>query len=210
MSIKTVCPLPAAIGALSAQACQENFGQIVRVIFQRLGTPFPAAAGGIGDIDVIASWTALLAAVDGTKVSVAPLNENMLIPAGEAITEGGDDNTTTFGQAILVGAGQVIVTGTYRGLPAANQLELKAFSSEAAVYGNLGVYLVNEHGQFICDNKTGTELHPFPITSYFIGDVDSQGYNTHNKNNFQWNFKAGWSENFKIVEATDFDPLTDL
>ncbi len=206
MSLKIVCPLPAEIGGLSPQDCQEHFGQIVRTVFQRIGTPFADATA----IGTLANWTALKAAVDSTKVSVAMIHENMLIPAGEAITEGGDDNTTTFGQSIIVGAGQVVVTGTYRGLPAVNQKELKAFQSEASVFGNLGVYLINEFGQFIADNKTGTELHPFPITSYFISDIDSQGYNTHNKNNFQWNFRAGWSENFKIVPAIDFDPLTDI
>lgn len=204
MSIKTVCPLPAAIVDIVEQDCQENFGQIAKVIFQRLGTPFADDVA----IGTLLNWTPLLVAVDGTKASQAPLHENMVIPAGEAITEGGDDNTTTFGQAIIVGSGQVVVTGNYRGLQAQIARELKNFSSEAAVFGNVGVYLVNEFGQIIADNKTGTELTPFPITSYFLSDVDNQGYNTNNKNMFQWNFRAGWSDNYIIADAIDFDPLT--
>lgn len=209
MSLKYTCPLPAAISDLSPLACAEHFGQILRIGFQRIGTSFPDLAG-VGGIQLLASWTALIAAVDGTKIQVAPIHENFVIPAGEAITEGGDDNSTPFGQAIVVGAGQITASGRYRGLPSANKKELDTLVSESGVFNQLGVYLFNEHGQIICQNKTGTEYEPFPITGYFIGSVDSQGNNTHNFNMFQWSFASDWSNDYVIVDPTDFNPLLDL
>lgn len=206
MSLKIVCPLPEAIGDIDANNCQNHFGQIVRVVFQRLGTPFADDTA----IGTLATWTPLLAAVDATKVQPTPLFENFVIPGGEAITEGGDDNSTLFGQQIVVGKGMVVPTGNFRGLSTAVKKQLDAYIAEASVYGNVGVYMVNEHSQFIANNLTGTELSPFPITSWFIGDVDNQGFNTHNKNSFLWNFKGGWSDNYKIVDAIDFDPLIEL
>lgn len=204
MSLKYVCPLPAAIVDLTPVTCAEHFGQIVRVVFQRLGTPFSDATA----IGTLANWTALQAAIDGTKTQFGPINENLVFPGGEPISDGGDDNTTTFGQAIIVGGSQVSVTGRYRGLPSAQKLELDQFVSEGSIFGQLGVYLVNEHEQIIAANVTGTELSPFPITGYFLGSVDSQGYNTHNFNNFAWSFTSNWSDTFQISDTIDFNPIT--
>lgn len=210
MSLKYTCPLPAAISSLTPFDCAENFGQITKIIFQRTGTNFPAAAGAALDIDLLASWTPLFVAVDDTKVVTGPIHENFVIPVSEAIEEGGDDNSTPFGQVLTVGAGQVKPTGRYRGLPAVQLAELKQFISESSVFGQLGVYLVNEFGQIICANLTGTEHGPFPITSYFISSPGSEGFNTHNMNKFQWSFLSNWADTAKIVTPVDFNPNTDF
>ena len=206
MSLKYLCPLPASIANLSPLVCPEHFGQITRIAFQRIGTPFPAAAGAAGDIDLLASWVALLSASDGTKIQAAPINENFVLPVSEAIEEGGDDNSTAFGQVLVVGSGQVKPTGRYRGLTGQILKQLKQFISESAIFGQLGVYLFNEHGQIICSNLSGTEHGPIPITSYFISSIGSEGFNTHNMVNFQWSMLSNWSDDIKIVTPVDFNP----
>ena len=209
MSLKYNCPLPTVITSLTAVTCAEHYGQITRIIFQRLGTSFPAASG-VGGIELIASWTPLLIAADSTKVQASPICENVELPMSEAITDGGDDNSTPFGQSLVVGAGKVDLTGRHRGLPSVQKMELEQFVSESSVYGQLGVYLVNEHEQIICNNLVGTELSPFPITGYFISSTGSEGFNSHNFNKFQWAMKSNWSDYAKIETPTDFAPNTDL
>jgi hypothetical protein len=194
MSLQYTCPLPTAIGDLSAITCAEHFGQIVKIAFQRVGNPFT-------DIGDETEWTTVLAAADDTHVAITPFCENVIIPAGEPITEGGDDNTTLFGQAIIVGQGQVQVTGRFRGMPAANYVELAALISEAGSYNQIGVYLINEFGQVI-SRGSGTAGEVFPIQSFFIGSVGSEGFNTHNFHNFAWNFPGTWSDEVLITDLS--------
>lgn len=209
MSLLIQCPLPASIGDLSKLACAVNFGQIVRVGFQRVGYAFT-------DITDEAEWDALLAApsvgppvtTDQDKVQITTFCENVIIPQSEAITEGGDDNTTLFGQALVVGKGQITVTGRFRGLDSDGKRELDPYLSEASVYNQIGVYLINEFGQVIASNPTGPSTAGatvFPIQSFFISDVGSEGFNTNNFNNFQWNFISGWADNFYV-----YDPGFDI
>lgn len=194
MSLSITCPLPAAIGDITPVTCAENFGQIVKIAFQRTGNTFT-------DITDETEWDTALAASDATKISITPFCENVLIPAGELITEGGDDNTTLFGQPIAVGKGSIQPTGRFRGLPAQTKRDLEKYIAEASVYGNLGVYLINEFGQVIGSESTkAVTADPFPISNFFISDVDSQGFNTNNFNNFSWTFRGGWSDNFSIYD----------
>ena len=137
-----VCPLPAEIGDIAAFTCGENLGQIQKIVFQRRQAvaPFPTQDNAIGGAAVLASWTPLLAAADATKVQVTPFFENLVIPAVEAITEGGDDNTTLDGTPVVVGATTIAVTGNFRSLPAAILAQLKVYACE----GDLSAYFINE------------------------------------------------------------------
>lgn len=199
MSIKITCPLPAAIEDLVKTDCAEHFGQIVKIAFQRVGYNFT-------DIADETEWDTLLSAADDTKIQISDFCENVLIPAGEAVTEGGDDNTTLFGQAIVVGKGLVTPTGRFRGITAESKRSYEQFASESSVFNSIGVYLINEFGQVIANDPTATPPAGtvFPIQSFFISDVDSQGFNTNNMNMFQWNFVGGWSDYFTITDL-DFD-----
>lgn len=205
MSFEILCPLPAEITDLTPLDCPEHFGQITRLSFQRLGTPFPDSAGAAGDIDLLASWTALIGAADATKIQVGPFQEAVVIPQSEPIEEGGDDNSTTFGVSTILGDGQIKVEGMFRGLNADLIKELRTFIAESQIFGKLGVYFINEFGNIIGDNNTGTEIRPFPITGWYTSSVGSEGFNTHNKNKFSFNMRANWSDNFKIIKPVDFD-----
>ncbi len=193
MSLQIVCPLPANLSQIVATTCAEHFGQIVKIAFQRVGSPFT-------DVTDETEWDAALGASNATTITITDFLENLVIPGGEAITEGGDDNSTLFGQALVVGKGQVTVEGRFRGITAASKSSMEQFVSESSIFNQLGVYLINEFGQVISSDVPagGVTAIPFPIQSFFIGDVDNQGYNTHNLNMFSWNFVGGWGDAFRI------------
>jgi len=198
MTLLLTCPLPTAIGDITNQDCQEHFGQVVRLAFQRTGSPFV-------DITDEAEWDAAVIAADATKVQYTPFTEGVTFPNADPITEGPDDNSTLFGQTIVLGGASVAPSGFFRGLESAICKELQEFTSESGVYNNLGVYLINEHGQVISNGDDS----PFPIQSWFIGDATSEGYNTHNKTFFQWSFAYGWSKDF-VINDLAWDILAKL
>ncbi len=201
-----VCPLPAAITTIPAMTCEENIFQIQKYILARRQTA--PAIPVIADAAVLATWTALKAAVAGTKHQVTPFAESVVIPNGEPILEGGDDNTTRDGNPIVVGASQIRSTGMIRGLTAAVLKVLKTYNCEP----NLMVYFINELGQIIGreDLTVAGSFTGIPISSFFIGDPGNEGKNTNDKAPIGFNLKYGWRDNLKFVTPTDFDALNGL
>ena len=199
--VSCTCPLPAAIGGITAVTCGENLGQIVKIAFQRAGSPFIGFTGVLNHADLLASWTAKKAAADATKIQVTPFLENMVIPQVEAITEGGDDNSTIDGRVIVVGASTIQVTGQFRSLPAATLRELKAYSCE----NDLTAYFINEFGKIIGVSEDDVELAGIPIYEWFIGDGGSEGKNTQDKTIYRFNMNYGWRDYLKFVTPSDFN-----
>lgn len=206
MFASCTCPTPAAIGTIGAFTCGENLGQIQKIIFQRRQTVKPFTA--LLPPDEKASWTPLFASVNSTKVQITPFFENFIIPQVEAITEGGDDNTTLDGNAIVVGASQIRATGNFRSLPASILKALKAYNCEP----DLTVYLVNEFSKIIGKSIDGTpeNFEGIPITEFFIGDGGNDGKNTQDKTAFGFNLRYGWRDTLYQVIPSDFDPRFQL
>ncbi len=199
-----VCPEAAAITALTPVTCGENILQVVKYGFQRAqaAAPFPTQDATAGGAALLASWTALKAAVDATKIQFSPqFCESLVIPPIEAITEGGDDNSTVDGIENVIGAGNAVVIGMFRSIPGSALLELKAYNCEL----NLTIYLVNENGQVIGHSEDGTTFEGIPIDGYFIGDGGNEGKNTEDKTSFRWSFRYGWRDKLAYVTGTDFN-----
>ena len=212
MSFICQCPAASAITTIPAVACGENFGQIQKVAFQRLqkadGTKnsFTSTAS----ILLKASWTALMAAADGSKVVVSPYIEAPTSEPGAARTFGGG-NETLGGVEEVLGAEPTAFSAVLRRIPQSVIKVMKELMCEANV-GNLGVYLFNENGQIEClqDSTTATIYYPIPIRSLFISDKGHGGLENPDSNNISWQFAPNYSDNLKIVTPTDFNPLTDL
>lgn len=207
------CPANAALTTIPAQGCAQSFGQIQKVAFQRL----QSAAGTKNSFDgstrvigTLASWTALMAAADGTKIVVSPYIQAPTVEAGAARTFGGG-NETLGGIETIIGREPTTFTGAIRAVAQSVIKAMKELQCES-IADNLGVYLFDENGN-ICalqDQTAATTFYPIPIRSLFIGDKTFGGLEAPDSNAIQWSFLPNYSDDLAIVTPTDFNPLTDL
>ena len=212
MSLICQCPAAAAISTIPNVACPENFGQIQKVAFQRLkkadGTKnsFTSAAA----ITALASWTALLAAADGSKIVVSPYINAPADSGGDArLTSGGNDDLGGIPQ--VLGGNPVQFDGQLRSVPQSVIKTMKELMCEAQA-GNLGVFLFDENGKIeaIQDATTATTYYPIPIRALFIGSKIHGNFDAKDMNAIQWQYPDNYSDNLAIVTPADFNPLTDL
>ena len=212
MSLICQCPAAAAMTTIPAVNCPENFGPIQKVAFQRLrkadGTKnsFTSSAA----ITALASWTALLAAADGSKIVVSPYINAPADSGGDARrTGGGNDDLGGISQ--VLGGNPVQFDGSLRSIPQSVIKVMKELQCEAAA-GNLGVFLFDENGKIeaIQDATTQTTYYPIPIRSLFIGSKIHGNFDAKDSNAISWLYPDNYSDNLKIVTPADFNPLTDL
>lgn len=211
MGLVCDCPLAEALPNVPLSDCPESFGQIQKVIFQRLQN----AAGVNNEFDASekqitkkSSWTALLSAEDGTKVVPSPYITNPTTEPGAARTYGGG-NETLGGIEINIGREPTSFTGTLLQEHFDTVKALKKMQCEGA----LGVYLVDENGEIgaLADDPTSpTKYKPIPIYGLFIGDRNLGGLEAPDSNSIEWKFVPNWSDNLVRVKPEDFNPLTDL
>lgn len=212
MSLICQCPAAAALATIPNVACPENFGQIQKVAFQRLrkadGTKnsFTSAAA----ITALASWTALLAAADGSKIVVSPYVNAPADSGGDARrTGGGNDDLGGISQ--VLGGNPVQFDGSLRSVPQSVIKTMKELQCEAAA-GNLGVFLFDENGKIeaIKDATTAGTYYPIPIRSLFIGSKIHGNFDAKDSNAISWMYPDNYSDDLAIVTPADFNPLTDL
>ena len=212
MSLICQCPAAAALATIPNVACPENFGQIQKVAFQRLrkadGTKnsFTSAAA----ITALASWTALLAAADGSKIVVSPYVNAPADSGGDARrTGGGNDDLGGISQ--VLGGNPVQFDASLRSVPQSVIKTMKELQCEAAA-GNLGVFLFDENGKIeaIKDATTDGTYYPIPIRSLFIGSKIHGNFDAKDSNAISWMYPDNYSDDLAIVTPADFNPLTDL
>lgn len=208
MSLKKgcTCPLSASLTDITQDACPLNIGQIQKIYFQR--TPYTWDGT---DITLKADWDTLRTAGDDTKVVVSPLiGGDPVIEAGEAITIGGNDNTTRSGVELVTGAGPSNFSARFDSLSPKAEREMKQFICE----GKLGVYFVTEDQKIWCwvddpDAATPKE-QPIPVESAFFTDRNNGGFGTLDSNILSFKLRKGWSECLVQITPADFNPLVDL
>ena len=210
MGLLINCPLGAAISDIDTTICPESSGQIQKSILQRIY----ASAGvknkivvATSDPKLLATWTALLSAADGTKVVQTPYIHAPVTEAGAARTFGGG-NETVGGIEIIIGREPTSFTGNFIQVSQKAIAQLKTYQGE-----NVGVYLNDEYGRIIAladDVETPTEIYPIPISAFFVGDKTLGGLEDVDKNMVSWKFNSNWSDKLVIITPTDFNSLTDL
>ena len=212
MSLVCQCPAASALTTIPNVACSENFGQIQKVAFQRLrkadGTrnSFTSTAA----IGLKASWTALLAAADGSKIVVSPYINAPADSGGDArMSSGGNDDLG--GIAEVLGGNPVQFDGQLRSIPQSVIKVMKELQCEANA-GNLGVFLFDENGniQAVQDQTTATTYYPIPIRALFIGSLIHGNFDAKDSNAISWQYPDNYSDDLAIVKPSDFNPLTDL
>lgn len=210
MGLLCSCPQDASIPNVPINECPESLGQVQKAILQRInsaaGTPnkFVIATA---NPNVLASWTPLLAASDGTKVVQTPYIQAPTTEPGAARTYGGG-NETLGGIELIIGREPTSFTGNILQVSQDTIEALKQYQCE-----NIGVYLVDEYGRIIGltdDHDTPTEFYPIPLNGFFVGDKMLGGLESPDMNTIQWKFYPNWSDKLHIVTPTDFNALTDL
>ena len=219
MSLICQCPAAAAITTIPNVTCPENFGQIQKVAFQRLrqadGTR-NAISGTTGTTDPVeniklkATWTALLAAANGTKVVISPYINAPADSGGDARRTGGG-NDDLGGIAEVLGGNPVQFDGSLRSIPQSVIKVMKELECEAKA-GNLGVFLFDENGkiQAVKDPVAASTYYPIPIRSLFIGSLIHGNFDAKDSNAISWMYPDNYSDDLAIVAPSDFNPLTDL
>lgn len=210
MGLLCACPEAAAPGDIPIDNCPESIGQVQKVLFQRIYSA-PGVKNKIviatTNPNVLATWTPLLAAADGTKVVPTPYIQAPVTEPGAA-REFGGGNETLGGIPLIIGREPTTFTGAvYNG--SQKMIEaMKAYQCET-----IGVYLIDEYGRVIGltdDHDAPTEVYPIPINGLFIGDKSLGGLESVDMNAVSWRYFPNWSDKLHIVTPTDFNGLSDL
>jgi hypothetical protein len=202
-----VCPPPTALASVPTQACPERFDQIVRLMIQRKQT---SPSFTTTTVLLEATWTPLKTAVDSTEVVGTPLLANVVIPPGEVLKVGGNDNTTINGIPRLAGRGFVGVTVQLQDVQATTRAALRALAAESALqpgFTNLWAYFVNRFGQVIY-SASSTNVLGFDLYNFMVGDVGTEGLNKSNIANMSFDLAPGWSDNAASLSVPAFNLLT--
>ena len=200
------CPAGAALPAVPNASCPQDFGQVQKIIFQRIfktaGTKnsFTQSA----NIKQLSSWTTLFSANNGTKCIITPYVEAPASDGGDAITFGGG-NDTVGGATKVIGRNPVNMSFVMRQMTQDVIKALKGLQCE----DELGVYLVNGDGQILALSPKDNEYTPIPIRSLFISDLKLMGLDSPDENALSFSFLPNWSDDAKVV-TPEFNPLTDL
>lgn len=211
MGLVCNCPLGESLPDVPLFDCPDSFGQIQKVVFQRLESAVGKKNEFVvdsNDIKTKASWTAFLEAEDGTKVVPSPYITAPTTEPGAARTYGGG-NETLGGVEINIGREPTPFNGN---LLQEHQSTVKALK-KLQCEGALGIYLIDENGEIgaIADNpEQPTKYSPIPIYGLFVGDKNLGGLEAPDSNAISWKFMPNWSDNLVRVKPTDFNALTDL
>lgn len=208
MGLNCGCPLGTHIADLTIEECKESMGQIQKVAFQRIYKT-AGTLNAVNNPTEKASWTALLSAADGTKITVSPYIQGPTTESGAARTFG-SGNQVLGGIPITIGREATTFTGTIYQENQKVIAQMKQYQCET-----IGVWLVDENGNIGClvddTDKSVTNYMPIPIYSFFVGDKSLGGYEEPDSNTISWSFAPNWSDKFCIIkrDTLKFNPLTD-
>lgn len=211
------CPDDGILVEIPNENCPFDLKQIQRLAFATQGKVIwdSATGGGAGtgvpqvdsQVDTKADWEARRTAVDNSKIVVTPLiGGDPIIEAGDAITEGGGDNSTLNGVEDVTGVNPSKFSCNFKSIAPATEKALKAIMCKATE-----VYFFLEGGRIACQQIEGGTTHKgFNVQSLFVSDRNNEGYGTKDKNDLSFSLASGWSENLVIVKPADFNPLYDI
>lgn len=203
--LSNCCPAATALPTIPAVTCASRFGQIQKIIFQRIYSTGSTRNGIVdgsssGQAGLIASWTALKTATDGTKIAVTPFVEEPADDGGDARTVGGG-NASLNGIETVIGSNPVNFSSKLNNVPQSVVAEIKKLMCEAMA-NNLGVYLVNENGQIQGLKETVTTTttwYPIPIQKLFVSDLKHGNLEGNDYNDLQFAFAPGYSDKLGIL-----------
>lgn len=214
------CPNTGILEEVISSDCPFDLKQIQRLAFATRGKVIwdSAIGDGIGNgvpvtaidaqVDTLADWQARRTALDDTKIIITPfIGGDPIIEPGDAITEGGGDNSTLNGVEEVAGTNPSKFSASFKSLLPEQEKGLKKISCITTE-----VYFFNQDGKIICEkiDDGGVNHRGFKMQSYFFSDRGNQGFGTKDINTMSFSLAPGWSENLVMVDPIDFNPLYDL
>lgn len=205
MALQCNCPPAAEIPDVPISNCVEEFGQIQKFILQRIYDD-AGALNEMADPTILATWTPLLAASDGTKAVQTPTVAAPESTPGAARTYGGD-NTTPGGITLITGAEESTLVFDILRSPQSTIKALREYQCE-----KFAIFPVDEFGRIgaLSDGGATPAYRGIPAASFFIGDKMFGGLGNPDKNSGEMRFAPRAFEDFVITVPTDFNALTDL
>jgi len=204
------CPLPGSLTPITPASCPFRFDQIVKLLLFQPGGPSFANADAM---KLLATWTPYLSANDDTRIVTTPIFAGFVIPGSEALTTGGNDNSTFNGIPEYNGEGTVTTTGGFRNLPSRPKLDMEKLTqfSLASAVGttNLQLMMVNKDGYIFYTESADNIIGGIDAYNWRIGSVGSEGFNAPNITPFGFSLIEGWDRYLQVVKP-NFNPLTAL
>lgn len=203
------CPAPTALTEILAEICGVDLKQIQRMAFQRrqaFGVFTPAT------IVTLSEWQSFLSASDDTKIVLTPMiGGDPIIEAGEAITNGGGDNSTLNGVEEIEGVNPSNFSAMFKSLTPKVEAQMKKLICEKS----LMVYFFLQGGKIACwaddlDADALTQkLRGMDAQSVFLSDRNNAGHGTKDTNNFSFSLVEGWSEKL-VIFTPEFNPFSEI
>jgi len=210
MSLLCSCPAPTEIPDITSDDCVERIGEVQKIVFQRTkdGTTLNEITIATSNPNLLATWTALKAASDNTKVTVSPFIQGPESDPGEPREFGGEGQTLG-GIPILLGSSPTSFTAQLIDVKQLVVQDLKEYMCER----ELSVFLVDEHGRIwglADDPSSATTFRGIPIRGFFVSDKNLGGFTEPDRNEIRWSFLPNWSDNLYSVTPSDFEALVEL
>jgi len=192
------CPTPTALPDVDPPGCTVQYGNIIAVAFQmKQATPsFDATT-----IKTQATWTPLLASTTATGIRLVPANNYTTTP-GEAITEGGNDQTTFRGRKKLKYVGYTDVNFVMEGVSpafATSVRDLTKFSAQAGQRSVLRAFLLTDEDYVI----SASDFNGLDIHALIVMDATQGGsYKPSNDYGVMFSLDYGWSHDMIGTKAS--------
>jgi len=182
------CPPSDAIPSISLQDCPEKYGNINRFVIGRV------SGGAFTAITDETEFDTRLAAVDATKIVLTPLLSETDFPFSALISEGGDDNTTPFGEPIRVGEGSITVTSLAKNVESSIKDELK----ELECYTDLAIGIIESNGGIGAIGATAL----IPIANLFVSTKSFGGISASDSVQISFTLRPNWDEGLQLNSLT--------
>lgn len=193
--------------SVDRSVCDVSLGQArFFAIQRRLGAASARNSIAYADADTLATWTALFAANDETKMLRLPNIVSPVLPESTQ-REGPGGNDSESGVPRVLGGNPQTFTAKFEAK------EQKLIEQAKAIVGDNAFYVIDAFGGIgglVDDHDSPTQFYPVPFFNWFVGDLTWGGYDAPDYNPMSFGLLPRWSDKFHVFRPTNFDPRFDF
>lgn len=183
------------------QECAAEYGTVIAIGLQLVQAAPTFTGTGEGDIKTLAPWTTQIASVTATGIRIIPVSNFVQTP-GEAITTGGNDNTTYRAVPKLVTGGFTQYTALLEGYTPASAKAARDYTTFTRTAGGrtrLRAFLLTDTDYI----AHASDFNGIEIFTWFVSDP-IRGASFRETDNYNLSFTAPylWSESLVYSKAS--------